>query len=163
MNPDKLKSLYSINPNARHLFDMLAERSNNAKSTSVERIMQLSSAHKIPISRNEVVGLFKQLAEIGCGRFVTGRRGHSSRLQWAVNIFTLGKAASGELDKVDSLESAPPVLDAEKLNGSVSALTHRFHLRPDHAVTFELPTDLSEKEAQRLAKFIEALPMQNQI
>ncbi len=39
-------------------------------------------------------------------------------------------------------------------------LTHKFNLRPDLKVVFNLPLDLTEKEAQRLAGFITSLPME---
>jgi len=38
------------------------------------------------------------------------------------------------------------------------ATLHRFHLRPDFEVAVQLPNDLTEREAKRLAKFIKSLP-----
>jgi hypothetical protein len=46
--------------------------------------------------------------------------------------------------------------------GAINACTmvaHGFHLRPQMQVTLTLPSDLNEKEAERLAKFISALPI----
>jgi hypothetical protein len=38
---------------------------------------------------------------------------------------------------------------------------HRFHLRPDFEVKLELPDDLTEREAHRLATFLRSLPYGN--
>ena len=39
-------------------------------------------------------------------------------------------------------------------------IEHRFVVRPDYVVTFELPVDLSDVEARRLARFVIALPFE---
>ena len=39
-------------------------------------------------------------------------------------------------------------------------VTHRFHLRPDFTVEVELPEDLSRREADRLALFFCAIPLE---
>ena len=36
--------------------------------------------------------------------------------------------------------------------------THSFHLRPDVTLEIDLPADLTPREAQRIARFVEALP-----
>ncbi|MBP1862202.1 hypothetical protein [Rhizobium herbae] len=38
-------------------------------------------------------------------------------------------------------------------------LQHSFHLRPDLQIKIELPVDLTEREAERLARFIQSLPV----
>jgi len=35
---------------------------------------------------------------------------------------------------------------------------HTFHLRQDFELILSLPADLTEKDAQRIAKFVESLP-----
>jgi hypothetical protein len=44
-------------------------------------------------------------------------------------------------------------------NGAGAMVTHAFHLRPDLQVILQLPNDLNDKEADRLAKFISAIPI----
>ena len=39
-----------------------------------------------------------------------------------------------------------------------ATLTHRFNLRPDLEIQFQLPTDLDDAEAERLSEFIRTLP-----
>ncbi len=58
---------------------------------------------------------------------------------------------------VEQLEAGkpPPAVTAP----TAAAVAHTFYLRPDMQVVLHLPGDLSVKEADRLAKFISALPM----
>lgn len=53
-------------------------------------------------------------------------------------------------------------LEHGKSNQSGSAaprtLKHMFHLRADYQVALELPVDLTEKEAERVAGFVRSLP-----
>ncbi|MBX9795632.1 hypothetical protein [Sphingomonas sp.] len=42
---------------------------------------------------------------------------------------------------------------------SQTVTKHRFFLRPDFAVEIALPTDLTAREAQRLAQFIGSVPL----
>ncbi|MEA3044783.1 MAG: hypothetical protein QOH47_2621 [Sphingomonadales bacterium] len=55
------------------------------------------------------------------------------------------------LEAGDMAETAP-----SNTGGLVS---HSFHLRPNLQVALQLPGDLTDKEADRLAKFVLALPM----
>ena len=48
--------------------------------------------------------------------------------------------------------------DAPKSN-SPNSTQHRFQLRPGLEITFDLPSDLTEKEADRLARMIQTLPL----
>jgi hypothetical protein len=49
--------------------------------------------------------------------------------------------------------------EATGANDIPMMVAHSFHLRPDLQVTLQLPRDLNEKEAERLAKFISAIPI----
>jgi transcriptional regulator with XRE-family HTH domain len=50
-------------------------------------------------------------------------------------------------------ESSAPTAPASDM------LDHSFHLRPDLQVKIALPQDLTEREAERLARFIQSLPV----
>ena len=91
------------------------------------------------VDRQEIVALLKDLEEAGFGRFLAGRRGHPSRLEWSLEDV----AESGEIS------------DSE-----VSSLRHQFRLRRDSTVLFDLPEDLTKSEAQRLADFVLTLPFE---
>ena len=42
---------------------------------------------------------------------------------------------------------------------NVESLRHSFHLRPGLQIQFELPADLTGREAERLSQFIQSLPV----
>lgn len=58
---------------------------------------------------------------------------------------------------IDLLEN--PGLAVEAASSEAGMLQHSFHLRPGFQVTIELPEDLTEREADRLARFIQSLPV----
>jgi hypothetical protein len=152
MNIEKLGTLLASDTNAKLLLSTLV-KGNHKESTTVEKAGQIFSVHGINLERNQIVYLFKQFQRAECGRFITGRRGRSSRMHWIPEAAALLKAASDP--QVPPASSSP--LGAAGKN--VVKLVHQFHLRPDCTVSFELPIDLSGNEAARIARFIESLPM----
>jgi transcriptional regulator with XRE-family HTH domain len=47
-------------------------------------------------------------------------------------------------------------------DGGTRSIRHTFHLRLGMPVTFDLPSDLTKAEAERLARFIRSLPFQRE-
>jgi hypothetical protein len=60
-------------------------------------------------------------------------------------------AAINALENPDQVIAIPANEDA--------TLHHSFHLRPGLQVTIDLPADLTDREADRLARFIQSLPV----
>lgn len=58
---------------------------------------------------------------------------------------------------IDSLENPDQTLDA--MENDAGMLQHSFHLRAGLQIAIELPEDLTEREADRLARFIQSLPV----
>lgn len=56
-----------------------------------------------------------------------------------------------------SLEN--PDADAVELPVENNLLVHSFHLRPGLQLKIELPADLTDHEADRLARFVQSLPL----
>jgi len=113
----------------------------------------LRSCSRKPVTRADVVEVFRDLHKLGVGTFVIGRKGHLSRFQWTVSSVELGKAAAGE--NVNVQVSAKHEGTPRERSDVIS---HRFVLRPDFSVSFVLPSDLSTSEASRLSDFIKTLP-----
>ena len=155
MNQDKVKRLYSKDQTARIFFDHMASRERNQSETKVERVIRILSEEGQHIARADVINLFKKLQEIGCGQFVTGRRGWPSRFVWSVSLISASRAAIGEQEEIEELPQTDSLKDDEAGN-----ITHSFHLRPDYELKLELPIDLTPKEAERLASFVKSLPME---
>ncbi len=164
---DELRSalieLYMASDVASTILDYFAQRTNNAKVTKVLTLEDRLRRAGHTISRRDVVACLKQMAEAGCGRFITGRRGQPSRLEWAVQSTAAGKVASGEDYSLALLDDAAPSM--EELLGedgdddsATKMLQHSFRLRPTLEVSLFLPGDLSAAEASRLADYVRTLP-----
>jgi len=93
------------------------------------------------VERSEVIELFKEVDRNGLGRYVIGRRGRPTRLEWARTVLE-GHRAMQESPSEDAAET----------------IRHRYVLRPDFDVEFDLPSDLTKVEAKRLSEFITTLP-----
>jgi hypothetical protein len=152
VNVKGLRELYKTDSEAKAMFDHLASRERDRRETTVDRLRwNLNQGGGDPISRGQIVRLFRQLEELGCGNFIPGRWGHESRFRWSVGLADVGRAASGQ-----SVRMEPP--STAELDAPNDLLDHRFHLRKDLDVALKLPSDLTSTEAARLAAFIQTLP-----
>ena len=93
-----IRDLYEAADWARTLFDWLAARKNNPASTPIERLTGL-----LDMSLSEATACAKQLHETGCGEYIVGRRGGTSRFEWAYNAISLGQVASRQADELVGL------------------------------------------------------------
>jgi hypothetical protein len=148
-----VKELYASNDTARIFFDYLAHRKQNRSETKVHRIIKVLDRIGFVVNRGDMIDVMKELEDSGCGRFVVGRLGWPSRFVWTVGMVAVGKAAAGEPVTIESLSEGPDVEET---------LKHSFHLRADTTVSFELPVDLTQIEADRLAAFIKTLPLESE-
>jgi hypothetical protein len=128
-----------------------AKRTNNQTETKVDRILAVLQNEGHDIARGDIIEVFRKLADLNCGTFVTERKGWPSRFVWSVSMINAGRAAAGE---------PPQVEEAEAGEVSEAMLTHSFHLRPETKVEFSLPIDLTKDEAERLAGFLKTLPIE---
>lgn len=103
-----VQNLYKKNTLANKLFIWCATLSNDASETSVERIMTA-----VATDRRSAIRLAKELEEAGCGRFISGRRGASSRFEWRYSRVSLGKVAAGEVGSNEPV-SGEPVADPDE-------------------------------------------------
>ncbi|XUY28542.1 hypothetical protein RMR21_015610 [Agrobacterium sp. rho-8.1] len=58
---------------------------------------------------------------------------------------------------ISDLES--PSSSVQAISENTDNLRHSFHLRPGVQVQFELPADLTAREAERLSQFLQSLPV----
>ena len=153
---EMLRKLYSEDSSARAVLDHFASRERNWGTTTVDRIHRNLLNEGQNISRREVIGVFRELENWGCGSFMIGRKGWKSRFEWNVQMVGVGQAAAGETEQVEKVSPE----EAGEENEGNSLFKHTFRLRYDQSVTVELPVDLTAQEAVRMARFIETLPFQ---
>lgn len=100
-----LRELFEEDPGAREFLKWASERQNDAARTSIDRLEQ-----KAGVDRRKAIELAKQFDRLGCGRYIIGRRGAQSRIEWAFSLKSIGRAAVGE---GGALETVDPELVAE--------------------------------------------------
>lgn len=135
------------------VLDYFAKR-ERGNSVTVDRLLEaLDGADGRRPRRKDVISVLREVAELGFGRFKTGRRGGVSRLEFSMPIAAVGAWARG--DQVSGIETEEklPATTAEILN-------HAYRLRPDYVIEVALPADLSAVEASRLAEFVKTLPFE---
>lgn len=101
------------------------------------------------LPRRALVRAMKALELAGCGRFQTGRRGHASRF-----------APRGSNLVAVARRTLAAAAGAPRPAPEVELVRHAFRLRPGVTLELGLPADLSRAEAQRLATFVRALPVE---
>jgi hypothetical protein len=125
-------------PSIKPVVEALAEISADATFVEVEYLEE-----RLPsMARGTIIWALRQIADLKWGRFITGRRGHETRLESSLPIRRIYDAVFGQ----------------QGLPTQVKLLGHTFHLRLTLDVRFDLPEDLTSAEAARLAAFIQSLP-----
>jgi hypothetical protein len=148
----ELRNAYASGASAKVLLDDFANRTNNQRMTTVDQLLnRLRGAN---VQRWEVIALFRKLEQLKHGTFIEGRKGHQSRFVWSSSPIDVGKAAQGEEAPI-----APVPMDVPADDSSAELRKYVFPLRTSADVSFELPTDLSQKEADRLAAFLRSLAL----
>ena len=172
MNPplESLRSLYKRDKAVQAVVDALDGLGTEGE-TEVEALE--TEVDPEVITRNDIVGALKALEKRTCGKFIVGRKGARSRMQWRVDPGQLRAAALGEIDELPVLDALEMIEIADSQARTVRShaptvrahadedlLSHAFNLRPGLTVHFDLPSSLTRSEAERLAKFIESLPFE---
>ncbi len=143
-----LRHAYSKDEPLRTIADELASRTRSTRTTSVDRTMERTG-----LDRATVIDVFRRLEQLDLGKFVVGRRGQPSRIEWRYRLQDVGQAATGELTEIEEADRLE-----EEEGGPARMTRHSFQLRPEAAIALELPSDLTQLEAKRLAEFIKTLP-----
>jgi hypothetical protein len=103
----------------------------------------------------EAKELFEGIEVLGLGKFIVGRRGSPSRLQWQYTLSSIAAVATAEADAFEpaSRSSLP------KRDSSDQFIEYVFQLRRDLKIKFALPADFSQQDIVRLTAFLQTLPL----
>ena len=146
----KLREVYSSGVAAKAMLDDFASRTKNQRITKVDQILNRLRADNV--QRWESIALFRKLEELEHGKFIEGRKGHPSRFVWSSSPIDVGKAAQGDETPITPVSS-----DVATDDNSGEMRDYVFPLRSNTDATFELPIDLTQKEAERLSAFLRSL------
>jgi len=84
----RIKLLCASDAIARRLFLWASQRTNNSRSTSVDRIMNVCS-----INRPRALELLRKLNDLEIGDLKKGRWPSKTRIEWRFNLIEIGKEA----------------------------------------------------------------------
>jgi len=138
---------------------------------SIDEAQQVSG-----LNRSAVLERFRRLQSEGEGYLRLGRHGHPTRFYFRSSSSSSAmpgtEPASSIVHRIEAIEGSPmegvgmlSTATAEsggrgKVAGLAEPLVeHQYRLRADLCITISLPSDLSEREAGRVARFIETLPL----
>lgn len=132
-----IRALYEAQEWAQMLFDHWANFKRNPKETAVSQLTR-----QLNVTTTEATAYAKELAEAGCGKYVVGRKGNESRIQWTYTCSSLGQAATGQTDDLvgfadeadGAVEEEPPaaqVPDTLTIAQAKEALARTFGVSPD--------------------------------
>ena len=156
-----LTHLYDERADFARLFDYLASRKRSLSEVVVDRLVDEGGLDELGAKssqRKVIIEFFRRLEAIGAGKLIVGRGKRKTRFHWVRQVTMLEAAATARSGKsVQGEGESQPRTEVAGGNG-VQLLRHQFALRPDFVVRFELPTDLTSLEADRLKAFIHALP-----
>jgi hypothetical protein len=130
---------------------------------SVERV----GAEFADASRYDVVAALRALEHAGEGTFAPVRGGKKPVFVWkgTATKQRVGKRSSLERPRKVTQSASAPTSEragsAARGEQRATVLEHDFHLRSGFVVKVALPTDLTAVEAERLCRFLQALPFES--
>ena len=150
----KLRAFYEENSWARPFFDWAGNRQNDAAETNLDRICQKSG-----IDYDSAKRLAEAIDAINVGSYVVGRKGHKTRIQWKYSLKSIGAAARGASLRLNERSTDNEGEDDDTWGSeNETDIEHRFRLRENRVISFVLPRDLTQREAERLSTFVQSLP-----
>lgn len=133
-------------PPTMRFFEWCATQSTTPRETYVEKLQSV-----LKLSRAETPQLVDGIIEADIGKRIIGRHGAKSRILWAFTLQSIEKVARGETEILQKIGSKPFT--------SQHLIEYSYPLRDDEPpTTVKLPRDLTKREAERLAMFIQSLP-----
>ena len=149
----KLKELGDCDATAKKLFRWLKNDESSYNTLGVTTAEELTG-----IDYYDLVSTFKELAKIGVGDFIVGRKGHDSRIVWRYDTKSIGIAGLQEQSLFWQFGAVPEnaiiALDDSK-NKKLNSIKHTFNLRPDFELEIYLPQDFDNNDLHRLKSWLE--------
>jgi hypothetical protein len=139
-------------------FKSAATRHRNRWTTSIENMRKMFDG-----SYEDAKIVAKEMQKLGVGNYIWGRHGAESRVVWKFRLDSIGQVAVGQhedLVEKDADTEAEEESDDDAVRAPDGYLSHNFTLRLNETITLNLPADLTETEANRLAEFVKALPFE---
>jgi hypothetical protein len=153
--PEQLATLARRYPVAAAFFSLVAEVPRLRRESPVDLVVERTGAE-----RRDVVRFLRELEALKAGRLVVGRRKQKTRFVWSDRFDVVATVKKALI--LQGKTTAEPDVDVERTAADTTStlFRHRYRLRPSLEVELALPTDLTQREAERLADFLKTLPFE---
>lgn len=155
-NNDKIQTLYQSHKHAKPLFDWLATRPSDERETELK-----VAATEIAADYRELYGLFKhELQPLGLGDIIVGRKGQPTRFMWHGHYKDVVKdVAQADGERVLELpdDTANTVVPKYLSSPQPTMRSCSFPIRQGLEISFNLPIDLTQNEAERFGMFVKSM------
>jgi hypothetical protein len=151
--------LFAASTPARAAIQHIGRAKRQPEVTTAEDIIGFAISAGLTLLRQESILVLREFSDGELGRYITGRRGHPTRIEW--HPARLAEA-------VDLIEDVQEQLEPQsRRNGPSAQIGHSastdktigtsFPLRPDCVVEITIPANLRRSETQRIARWVETL------
>jgi len=146
---DKLIEIYDNSRTATRVLDYLNFASDHFKVNSVQHLSEETKEDYY-----SVVELLKLFYTMEIERFIVGRKGKDSRIEWAYDPKSIGEAANLKSDILRDISDELEEYDGGEEN-PVEMKEHEFYLRPDLKIKLNLPADFNGIDVAKLKAYVD--------
>lgn len=146
-----LREKHKSNKIAFELFEYLSFSDQHFKTNSV-KFLEVETG----CDYYDLVKFLKLLDANGYGKFVAGRKGKDTRIDWNFHPKSVGRVAKNKSNRLELLPDKLPQYDGG--TDDEGLVQHSFLLRPNLIIDITLPTDFNKKEADRLSRWLATIP-----
>lgn len=148
------------NDNAmEQVLDAFSKYMNSMRVVTVDRIWNRVGTNKI--KRSQVVSALKKLHSLEFGIYTKGVKGYASRFTFPIAkgpLWLSLLAQGGEEDDLPDDTSNDFIVNEDETGDDNDLVSHKFLLRNNSEIIFNLPSDLTIIEAKRLGLWLKSIP-----
>jgi hypothetical protein len=109
--------------------------------------------------RADAISRLRSWERHGWGKVIVGRRGAETRFQVSSSLAQALASGTSATIPPKPIAAGSPSGQQSVAGAKVSLVSHLFKLRPNIELRLNLPSDLTDREASRIARFVEAVPL----
>jgi hypothetical protein len=172
-----LQDIYKANANTKLAFKYFSSCTPEENTVTAEELDKFFKENGVSDARPQIVRLFQDLQNRHFGEYKIGRRTQKTRfISSRLNLRKLGKivlqGSQASITMAEKMGQSSTIGNTPQNNtesdqkafftsveSGIDMVPYPFPLRPNLTITLNLPKNLTDSEADRLAGYIKALPI----
>lgn len=150
-----LRDIYAANDDARAVLDIMRTYVKGVWSIKTHMMEHHLWNADSALTHAQVIAVFRKFEQIGIGKYVEGRRGGRSRFELVDRITVIAKLIVEK--NIEDIDYDALDLEDDAVSMISDMTTHVLLLRSGLNIEIELPSDLTQREADRLSRFVSCL------